>query len=44
MISAHGGNAMKYIWRADDKGEPVENLKKARWYLEREIMRLGGSL
>ncbi len=34
------GNAVKYIWRADEKGDPVENLKKARWYLDREIERL----
>ena len=31
------GNAVKYIWRADEKGDPVENLKKARWYIDREI-------
>lgn len=31
------GNALKYIARADHKGNPVEDLKKARWYLEREI-------
>ena len=30
------GNAMKYIWRADLKAG-VEDLKKARWYLDREI-------
>lgn len=33
------GNAVKYIWRADDKGDPIENLRKAAWYLEREIAR-----
>lgn len=33
------GNAMKYIWRADEKGKAVEDLEKARWYLEREIQR-----
>lgn len=31
------GNAMKYIWRADEKENPVLDLKKAIWYLEREI-------
>lgn len=30
------GNAMKYIWRADDKNG-LEDLRKARWYLDREI-------
>jgi len=34
------GNAVKYIWRYMDKGDPVENLRKAQWYLEREILRL----
>ena len=33
------GNAIKYIWRADDKDDPVENLNKAIWYLNREIHR-----
>lgn len=33
------GNALKYIWRADLKGDAVEDLKKARWYLDREISR-----
>jgi len=33
------GNALKYIWRADLKGSSVEDLKKARWYLDREIDR-----
>lgn len=31
------GNSVKYIWRADHKGDAVEDLKKARWYLDREI-------
>ena len=29
------GNAMKYLWRYDYKGKPVEDLKKAQWYLAR---------
>ena len=33
------GNAMKYIWRADEKGNAVEDLEKAKWYIEREIAR-----
>lgn len=33
------GNALKYIIRADHKGKPIEDLKKARWYLDREIQR-----
>lgn len=31
------GNAVKYIWRADLKHDAIEDLKKAQWYLEREI-------
>jgi hypothetical protein len=31
------GNAVKYIWRCDLKKDAVEDLKKARWYLDREI-------
>lgn len=34
------GNAVKYIWRAGDKGAQIDDLKKARWYLDREIARL----
>lgn len=30
------GNAIKYIWRADLKNG-IEDLEKAKWYLEREI-------
>ena len=33
------GNAMKYIWRADLKADAIEDLKKARWYIDREIDR-----
>lgn len=34
------GNAVKYLWRADLKNNAVEDLKKARWYIDREIQRL----
>lgn len=34
------GNAVKYLWRAGKKGPAVEDLRKAVWYLEREIRRL----
>jgi hypothetical protein len=36
------GNAIKYIWRAGEKGNKLEDLKKSRWYLDREIQRLEG--
>ena len=29
------GNTMKYLWRYDYKSKPVEDLKKAQWYLAR---------
>lgn len=31
------GNAFKYIWRAGEKGDEVEDLEKAIWYLRRRI-------
>lgn len=31
------GNAIKYLWRADEKGNALEDLEKAKWYIEREI-------
>ena len=32
------GNVVKYITRADHKGNRIEDLQKAKWYLEREIL------
>jgi hypothetical protein len=34
------GNAIKYILRSGRKNNRVEDLKKARWYLDHEIERL----
>lgn len=42
------GNAIKYLWRAGHKAETgktarqkeIEDLQKARWYIDREIRRL----
>jgi hypothetical protein len=34
------GNAIKYIWRSSEKGNEIEDLKKALWYIQREILRL----
>jgi len=36
-MSFNLGNAVKYIWRADEKGAPLQDLEKARWYITREI-------
>ncbi len=35
------GNALKYIWRADLKNDAIEDLKKAKWYIERELAKRG---
>ena len=34
------GNVIKYTLRAPYKGKEIEDLEKARWYLDREIERL----
>jgi len=36
------GNAIKYIWRAGEKDpkREIEDLRKAAWYINREISRL----
>lgn len=34
------GNAIKYIWRSGSTGKEIEDLKKAAWYVAREIERL----
>ena len=36
------GNAIKYILRSPYKGKQIEDLEKARWYIDREINRLKG--
>ena len=33
------GNAIKYLWRAGLKGNAIEDLRKAAWYIDREIKR-----
>ena len=34
------GNVVKYVCRARYKGVELEDLEKAKWYLEREIERI----
>jgi hypothetical protein len=36
------GNTIKYVWRAGEKSpeKEIEDLEKARWYLDKEIARL----
>ena len=33
------GNAVKYIWRADLKNDAIEDLRKAVFYINKEIER-----
>ncbi len=42
MFNFNKGNVIKYVWRAGEKSREteIEDLKKAMWYLEREIKRL----
>ncbi|MCM3521746.1 DUF3310 domain-containing protein [Curtobacterium sp. P97] len=42
QMNFNRGNAVKYIARAGlkDPAKEVEDLQKARWYLDREIARL----
>ncbi len=37
------GNAVKYLWRAGQKGDYVQDLEKAIWYLKDEISRSQGT-
>jgi len=36
-LGFHDGNALKYIGRFRHKGKSIEDLKKAKWYLDRLI-------
>jgi hypothetical protein len=38
-LDFHAGNVVKYVARHQHKKNPVEDLKKARWYLDRLIER-----
>ena len=39
-LNFHIGNVVKYVTRAKHKGTELQDLKKAMWYLQREIDRL----
>jgi len=39
-LGYHDGNALKYIARYKHKGNPVQDLKKAVWYLNRLIAKM----
>ena len=38
-LGFHLGNTVKYLARAGRKGDRLTDLRKARWYLDREIER-----
>lgn len=39
-LGFHEGNVVRYVARARHKGRELEDLRKARWYLDRRISRL----
>ncbi len=39
-LGYHLGNAVKYISRAEHKDDQLEDLKKAKWYLDRRVAQL----
>ena len=39
-LSFNLGNVVKYVSRAGRKGDALEDLTKARWYLDREVQRI----
>lgn len=42
-LDFHLGNTVKYISRAGKKDNTIQDLKKAKWYLERKIAQLEAS-
>jgi hypothetical protein len=38
------GNALKYLWRLNHKGNKVQDCEKARWYLNKLLSSLNGTL
>jgi hypothetical protein len=43
-LGFHKLQAIKYITRSPFKGKEIEDLEKARYYLNRKIVALGGSM
>jgi|TARA_R110001583_G_scaffold107238_1_gene255810 hypothetical protein len=39
-LGFHAGNVIKYVARHKRKGKPLEDLEKAKWYIERLIQQL----
>jgi hypothetical protein len=36
-------NVLKYLWRYEKKADPISDLRKARWYLDRLIQKVEGA-
>lgn len=41
-LGFHEGNVVKYVARAKHKDNELQDLKKARFYLQKRIEQLGG--
>lgn len=39
-LGFHLGNVVKYVLRSPHKGAALQDLKKAKWYLERQIRQM----
>jgi hypothetical protein len=39
-LGFHLGNVVKYVARSEHKGNQLDDLKKAQWYLNRKISKL----
>ena len=39
-LGFHAGNVIKYVARHERKGKPIEDLEKAKWYIDRLIQQL----
>ena len=40
FVAYSGGAAFKYIWRWHYKGKPIQDLEKAKWYIDKMIEKL----
>lgn len=39
-LNFNRGNVVKYVWRMGQKGDAIEECKKALWYLQDELARM----
>jgi hypothetical protein len=43
-LGFHRGNAVKYLLRAGRKDDAAQDMRKARWYVERDLQRIAGDM